>query len=100
MKVSWTPTAELSYAKELGRISEKWTAIEISNFMDLVDDFVQKLESGIIEGRLTDSKTLRSFVISKQITLFFDVFEDLQTIELLLFWNNSDNPKILKKHLR
>jgi len=67
--------------------------------MNLVDDFVKKLESGIIEGKISHKTNLRSFVISKQTTLYFDVFEDTQTIELLLFWNNNDNPKELKEFL-
>lgn len=99
MNVIWTPTAELSYAKELDKISKKWSINEIINFMNLVDDFVKKLESGIIEGKVSQKTNLRSFVISKQTTLYFDVFEDTQTIELLLFWNNKDNPKELKEFL-
>ena len=43
---------------------------------------------------------MRSFVISKQTTIYFDVFEDIQTIELLLFWNNKDNPKELENFLQ
>ena len=99
MNVLWTPTAELSYAKELEKISEEWSISEIINFMNLVDDFIKKLESGIIEGKVSQKTNLRSFVISKQTTLYFDVFEDTQIIELLLFWNNKDNPKELKEFL-
>jgi len=100
MNVIWTPTAELSYAKELEKISKKWTINEIVDFMDLVDNFVEKLESGIIQGKISQKTNLRSFVISKQTTLYFDVFEDTQTIELLLFWNNKDNPADLKYKLK
>lgn len=99
MNVIWTPTAELSYAKELDKISKKWSINEIIDFMNLVDDFVKKLESGIIEGKISQKTNLRSFVISRQTTLYFDVFVDTQTIELLLFWNNKDNPKTLKEFL-
>ena len=100
MNVIWTPSAELSYAKELEKISEKWTITEVINFMDLVDTSIEKLESGIIQGKISTKVNMRSFVISKQTTLYFDVFKDLKTIELLLFWNNKDNPKKLKKVLK
>jgi len=43
---------------------------------------------------------MKSFVISKQTTLFFDYKKEKGIIELLLFWNNSQNPKELKKILR
>lgn len=100
MKVIWTPNAELSFSKELESISKKWTITEVINFMDLVDNFIQKLESGIIQGKVSSQTNMRSFVISKQTTLFFDVFDDIQTIELLLFWNNKGNPKKLKNFLK
>jgi len=99
MNVIWTPSAELSYAEELKKISEKWTITEIINFMDLVDSFIDKLESGILQGKVSSKTNMRSFVISKQTTLYFDVFEDIQTIELLLFWSNNENPKKLKKRI-
>ncbi|EDP98458.1 hypothetical protein U8527_20870 [Kordia algicida OT-1] len=99
MNVIWTPTAELSFVKELDKISKKWSINEIIDFINLVDDFVKKLELGLIEGKGSPKTNLRSFVISKQTTLYFDVFEDTQTIELLLFWNNKDNPKELKEFL-
>lgn len=100
MNVIWTPNAELSFAKELENISKKWTVTEVIHFMDLLDNFIEKLESGIIQGKRSTTTNIRSFVISKQTTLFFDVFEDTQTVELLLFWNNKDNPKKLRKLLK
>lgn len=99
MTVIWTPNAELSFAIELENINKKWTATEVIHFMDLVDNFIEKLESGIIQGKISTITNMRSFVISKQTTLFFNVFEDTQTIALLLFWNNTDNPKKLRKLL-
>ena len=100
LNVIWTPTAELSYSQELEEINKKWTMTEIINFIDLVDDFVKKLESGIIEGKVSKKSNLRSFVISKQTTLYFDYFEDSKKIELLLFWNNHKDPKSLKRILQ
>jgi len=99
MKVIWTPTAELSFARELERISKKWSNAEIVHFINIVDQFIHQLESGVIEGRVSKMTNLRSFVISKQTTLFFDYFEDEKTLELLLFWNNRVDPKKLKKFL-
>lgn len=100
MNVIWTPSAELSFAKQLEDISNKWTSTEVINFMDSVDSIIEKLESGIIQGKISSQTNMRSFVISNQTTLFFDVFDDIQTVELLLFWNNKDNPKKLKRLLK
>lgn len=97
--VFWTDLAEESYSNELDFINTKWNLSEVVKFMDLVDEFVNKLELGIIVGKISKKTNIRSFVISKQTTLFFDVFEDSKEIELLLFWNNKGNPLELKKLL-
>ena len=98
--VIWTPTAELSYSLALEEIYKRWTITEVINFMELVDDFVKKLAAGIIQGKISKKTNLRSFVISKQTTLYFDYFEAPKRIELLLFWNNRKDPKTLKKILQ
>lgn len=67
--------------------------------MNLVDDYIQKLENGIIEGRISPKTKIRCSVISKQTTLFFTVNKSINTIYLLLFWNNLKDPKELKKTL-
>ncbi|WP_346882365.1 hypothetical protein [uncultured Algibacter sp.] len=100
MKIFWTEKAEFSYSKELENINKKWTSKEVANFINLVDEFIKNLESGLIEGKTSSKRNIRSFVISKQTTLFFVVNEKNNEINLILFWNNKDNPKKLKKELR
>ena len=73
MKVVWTKTAELSYFRELNFIAEKWSKREVENFMNLVDEFVKKLESKTLQSKVLSHENLRSFVISKQTTLFFNL---------------------------
>jgi len=99
MKVVWTKTAELSFSRELDFIAKKWSKREVENFMNLVDEFVKKLESKTLQGKVLSHENLRSFVISKQTTLFFNYFEKNEVIELLFFWNNLQNPKELENIL-
>ncbi|MDQ5929743.1 MAG: hypothetical protein QG594_1524 [Bacteroidota bacterium] len=99
-EIFWTDLANLTYEKELDFIFKKWNRKEVMNFMDLVDDFVKKIESGFILGKISKRKNIRSFVISKQTTIFFQVHEDKMEIELLLFWNNKMNPKKLPKYFK
>jgi len=72
LNVIWTQNAEQSYSNELENILNKWTVTEVVNFIDLVDDFIKKLESGILQGRVLSKTTIRSFVISRQTTVYFD----------------------------
>lgn len=99
MKVVWTDLADLSYDDELDFIYRKWTFKEVNDFMDLVDEFIKQLESGILSGKVSPKTNMRSFVISKQTTVYFDYYEDRDLIELLLFWNNQKDPLKLKEFL-
>ena len=99
-KASWTDLADSSYEEELKYIHKKWNQDEVIKFMILVDEFINKLESGVIAGKVSKKTEIRSFVISKQTTLFFDINEETETIELLLFWNNTKDPKTLKRLLK
>lgn len=98
--VTWTSLAELSFAEELAYIHKKWTTKEVTNFMNLVDNAIGMLAEGVIEGKVSKSTKLRSLLISKQTTMYFDFYEDTSTIELLLFWNNKYNPADLKRILK
>ncbi|WP_299212973.1 hypothetical protein [uncultured Dokdonia sp.] len=98
--ILWTELADLSYQQELDFINVKFNIDEVIKFMDLVSAFINKLESGIVEGRISKTTNMRSFVISKQTTLFFDIYEDRMVIELLLFWNNQKDPENLKGILK
>ncbi len=100
MKIVWTEKAEFSYAKELENISKKWTNKEVVSFMNLVDEFIKKLETGLIEGKVSSKRNVRSFVVSKQTTLYFSVNKKEKVIDLILFWNNKFNPEKLKKALQ
>ncbi len=99
MKVIWSTEAKLSYYQELDFIYKKWNKKEVEKFIKLIDEFVKNLEIGILQGKNLHNNNLRSFVISKQTTIFFDYHKDKELIELLLFWNNSQNPKELKNML-
>ncbi len=96
MEVVWSSECKISYFKELDFVYEKWNEQEVENFILLVEEFVERIERGILQGKTLHNKNLKSFVISKQTTVFFDYCEDEKIIELLLFWNNSQNPKSLK----
>lgn len=98
-RVNWTLLAEESFSRELEFINLKWNTKEVIKFMEMVDDIVKKLQSGIIEGSISEKTNLRRIVVSKQTTLFFEKLEQDQQINLLLFWNNKSDPKDLNELL-
>ena len=99
MIITWTTMATISFEKELDYINTRWTIREVTNFIDLVDLCISNLQLGYVLGKISKKTNIRSIVISKQTTLFFDYIEKNKEIRLLLFWNNSQNPKKLKTFL-
>ncbi|QMU65466.1 MAG: hypothetical protein GKR88_15015 [Flavobacteriaceae bacterium] len=95
-QVVWSDLADETYGRELNFIDLKWNINEVVKFMTLVDEFIEKLESGVIAGKFFKHVKINSFVLSKQTTLFFDIDEAKKEIELLLFWNNKENPEDLE----
>lgn len=63
------------------------------------EGFIERLSSGIEEGRVYPNNNIYSVVISKQTTVFFRKYPKNNNIALLLFWNNQKDPKTLKKLL-
>ena len=89
LEVVWGKKAENSYFKELERINNYHSQKEVENFKKLV-----------LEGKVSQKTKFNSFVISKQTTLYFDVNKEKSRLELLLFWQNKDDPSKLIEFLK
>ena len=100
MTIFWTETAKLSYAEELDFIYRKWGNKEVEKFIELSEEFLHILKSGLVEGKPTKKHTVKLFVISKQTTLVYKIDKSQNRIELILFWNNLKDPKEFNKLLR
>ncbi len=98
--VSWTSYAKSSYFDELSFIESKWTLKEVKNFISLVNESIENLSNGIIQGKKYVQQNIHAIVISKQTTIFYRIYPDQNTIALLLFWNNQKNPNTLQKRLK
>ena len=98
--VTWTRYAKVSYFEEINYIDRKWTSREVEGFILLVEDLIQHLSSGVLQGKRHSNDQVYSVVISKQTTLFFKKYIQENTITLLLFWNNQRNPRKLEKLLK
>jgi len=95
--ISWTDLADASFNKELEFIKLKWNTKQVLKFIDLVDDVLSNLESGILDGEISKSTGIRRLVISKQTTIFYKVNDKASQINILLFWNNKNDPRKLKE---
>ena len=98
-KIEWKTIATYSYFNEIDFILSKWNEIEVQKFEDLVYDFLETLSKNPEIGIYISENDCYSLVISKQTTLYYKIIEDKSQIDLILFWNNKQNPVNLKKLL-
>lgn len=97
-KIIWNLEAHNSLRKNLKYLSKNWTKREIKNFLNEVDYKIKLIGNNAYSGTLFELKpTLRRIIITKHITLFYEVDDTNNKIYLHLFWLNFKDPKLLKK---
>lgn len=94
-EIIWSKTAEIDYAKNIDYLIETWYEKQVLNFIDTVDRQLNLISNNPYNFALTDYKNVRSVLIVKQIRLFYRI-SDNNTVELIRFWNNYQNPDRLK----
>lgn len=95
----WQPNSEYTYYEEIDFILLKWNVKEAQKFKDLVDENLLRLSNNPSIGIYKNELKIYSIFISKQTTLYYDFNENTKIIDLYVFWNNSKNPKKLRKLL-
>jgi len=98
-KVEWKEIAIESYFNEIDFILSKWNEVEVQKFEDLVYDFLSTLSKTPEIGIFNSKNNCFSLIISKQTTLYYKIIRDKFQIDLILFWNNKQNPIHLNKLL-
>ncbi len=98
-KINWEPLSEITFSEEIDFIFRKWNQIEVDKFALLVHENLERLSKNATIGIYNSKNNCSSLVISKQTTLYYKIIEDKSQIDLILFWNNKQNPKQLKKML-
>lgn len=99
--IQWSDLAKDTFQDEIDFILLKWNASEVQKFILLVDNHLKNIASHPLVGHVVKIDShLFGLVISKQTTLYYKLNAKENQIELVLFWNNSKNPKILKKLIK
>lgn len=93
-RIKWNKLAREDYYGSIDYLLRKWSEKEAQNFIDEVDEILFILKQGKVDYQETDYPGVRRCVIRPQITLFYKII-DAQHIELLRFWHNKQDDKIL-----
>jgi len=100
LEVKWSSLAEITLVEEIDFILKKWNLVEAGKFVLLVYDFLESLAQNPEIGIFNSKFNCHTIVISKQTTLYYRILKSDKKVELILFWNNKQNPNQLKKLLR
>jgi len=98
MKIIWGSRARTSYQTIRSQIRARFTENEEAAFvMDVFQTItaIEKFPKAFPESKSKQLKGTRKAVVHPHSTLFYRI-EGKNTIRLLLFWDNRDNPLKLK----
>ncbi|NPA45563.1 MAG: type II toxin-antitoxin system RelE/ParE family toxin [Chlorobi bacterium] len=93
--IFWSKTAEIDYIKNIDFLLETWYEKQALDFIDAVNKHLNLISNNPKIFALTDYYNVRSVLIVKQIRLFYRILDD-NSVELIRFWNNYQNPNKLK----
>ena len=94
-EINWEPLSEITFAEEMDFILRKWNKLEMDKFALLFEENLIRISITPTIGNFKSEFNCYSIVISKQTTLFYKIIEEKSQIDLVLFWNNSQNPNLL-----
>jgi hypothetical protein len=98
-KVIWQLSSEITYLEEIDYIYSKWNHKEVEKFQELVLENLNRLSINPLLGKYDSNLKLYFFVISKQTTLYYSIYQEAKIVDLHVFWNNQKNPEELNKLL-
>ncbi len=88
--VIWSPIARLTYYQILEYLDEKWTIKELEAFINRTEEAINHIcDNPLLYSYSEESDTHRCVVV-KQVSLFYRM--KTETIELLVFWDNRQDP--------
>ncbi len=90
MKIKFTKQAIIERDKNIQYLLEEWNVAVASQFLDEIDERIELLEKGILEGNYDKDLGMYRILIVSQITMHFVV--ENQTIFITNFWNNYKKP--------
>lgn len=93
MKISWTPTARITYFKVLDHIAENWTSREVESFINEVESLLSQIaDNPEMFQASRKKKNVRKGLITRHNTLYYRIKPRKKEIELITFWDNRQDP--------
>lgn len=95
LKLIWSPYARLTYLEILEYLKANWSLNVVEAFVERTNEVLDHITRRPLLYPYFDAVNAYRSVITKQVSLFYRVTGD--KAELLLFWDNRQDPaKLLK----
>ena len=93
-EITWSFDAINTYNSVIDYLQNEWTDKEVMNFANRTREKLQIIQLQPKIGRLVNKKLhIRRTLVHKKTTLFYRYRPNKKELELLLFWNNLQNPQ-------
>jgi plasmid stabilization system protein ParE len=96
LRINWTLESEKTFIQNLEYLSEEWNTVVINDFIDRVEEVLANIKSNPkLYPSHRPEENVHKCVIHERITLYYRIVDD-ECIDLLTFWNTSQDPSQLK----
>jgi plasmid stabilization system protein ParE len=95
-KIIWSDEALKNLKDIIDYLENRWSKKEISRFAGLLDKNIELIKGNpLIFPRSISRQDYRKSVISKQISLYYEIHK--QTVTIITLWDNRQSPRKFKK---
>lgn len=88
--VTWSPTARQSYYQILEYLKDRWTQKELETFINRTEEAIGHICENPLLYPYSKKSDTHKCVLVKQVSLFYR--KRTSVIELLVFWDNRQDP--------
>ncbi|WP_419801342.1 type II toxin-antitoxin system RelE/ParE family toxin [Mucilaginibacter sp.] len=93
-QILWSPLSKSSYYNILVYLEENWTIKELEKFVNRTEEVLNQIHVNPLLYPFSNEGNIHKCVITKQTSLYYRIKSN--SIELLVFWDNRQNPKKLR----
>lgn len=95
MKLNWSELSQTDYWENIDYLLKEWSEKEALVFIEKVEAVLQIITIKPNTFRKSGHRNTHFVPITPQISLYYRIL-DANTVELVRFWNNYQNPERLK----
>ena len=97
--IIWSPKSYLTFQDRIYYLERNWTQREINNFTIRVKEYLELLkEEPLIATPTGKRKNIRIGLIIKEVSIIYRVKPIKREIELLVFFDNRQDPKKIRRY--